>query len=94
MAIDHLHIKAGGAQLGGRDLGRLLWAHPAGLPIAIAIEYGADRRQVIVHEKIDAFPDLAFPTFAVANEAENALVQTIQAGRQCQAVGNRQALPQ
>ena len=94
MAVDHAYDHTSGAELGGCDIEILLRTHRVGLPIPIAVEDGADCRQMMIHQKIDGLPDLPFTTLPVANETENTLVQTIQPGRQCQAIGNRQSLPQ
>ena len=89
VSIDHGHIETRCLQLGGGSLGRLLRADCIGLPVAIAVENRADFDEVVVGQKADRLPDLAFPAFAIADEAKDSLIQAVESGCQRQPCGDR-----
>src|SRR5262249_57221964 len=58
MAVDLPDDEAGGAQLGCGDLRPLLPADHVRLPVAVAVEDGADGGDAVVDEEIDGLTDL------------------------------------
>ncbi len=71
------------------------WGETAGgLAELVAIENRADGLEVVVAEEIDGFPDLPLTGFAVAHDAEDALVEVVELGGNAESRGDREPLAQ
>ena len=94
MSIHRLDVEPDRFQFRAGDLGPLEIRDLVRLPVSVAVEDRHDRRQSMVDDEFDRLPDLPFAAFSVSDDAEDPLVDLIEASGDRESRGDRESLTQ
>ncbi len=94
VTIDVQDVETGCFEPGPGPLRTLLFADGTGLPVCVAVEDRQDVGQIVVHDEVERLGDLSLAGFTVADDAEDPLVEPVQAGRKTETGRGRESLTQ